>query len=244
MLLRILILFIFSSSLIGEDSFWYKPKFMQHSVSYLYGNTFKVGERDRETMSFDHFSVWEWGEIYAFLDYMHFDEDDDEAYFEIKPKISLSYLFDIKMELGPVKDVFWSNEFNYSNLGGAEVYLTGLGVKMDVPGFKWWNMNLYFREDVKVNGRGTYQFSTDWCIPINISDKIKLHIEGFADFAGTSGNSKHNILFSPQVLLDVGNIFGKPGSLYAGTEYIYWQNKFGIEGVDEEVWQFIVKYSF
>ena len=233
-----------SVTILAEEGFWHKPKFMGHSLSYLYGNTFKVGERDRELVSFDHFSVWEWGEIYAFLDYMYFDEDDDEAYFEIKPKLSLSYLFDEKMELAPVKDVFWANEFNYSNLGGAEVYLTGLGVKLDVPGFKWWNMNLYFREDVKVNGRGIYQFSTDWCVPINISEKFKFEFKGFADFAGTSGNSKHNILFSPQFLLDVGNIFGKPGSLYAGTEFIYWQNKFGIDCVDEEVWQFIVTYRF
>ncbi|MCM8540017.1 MAG: hypothetical protein NE328_07040 [Lentisphaeraceae bacterium] len=43
-----------------------------------------------------------------------------------------------------------------------------------------------------------------------------------ADFAGSSGDSKHNILFSPQILLDVGNIFGKAGNLYCGAEYIYW----------------------
>ena len=244
MFLRILAFMLLYGGLTADENFWYKPNFMEHSVSYLYANTFKVGERDREIISFDHFSKWQWGEVYAFLDYTYFDEDDDEAYFEIKPKISLSYLFDKKLEAGPVKDVFWANEFNYSNLGGAEVYLTGLGVKLDVPGFKWWNMNLYFREDVKVNGRGTYQFSTDWCIPISISDKIKFEFKGFADFAGTSGNSRHNILFSPQFLLDVGNIYGKPGSFYAGTEFIYWQNKFGIEGVDEEVWQFIVTYRF
>ena len=244
MIIRFVLLLFLANSLSADEDFWYKPKFMAHSISYMYGNTFKVGERDRSVISPDHFSVWEWGEIYSFIDYTQFDEEDDEIYWEFKPKLSLSYLLGEKLEFGPVKDLFLANEFNYSNLGSAEVYLTGLGVKLDVPGFKWWNINVYFREDVKVNGRGTYQVSTDFCIPIDISNKVKLRIEGFADFAGSSGDSCQNILFSPQLLLDVGNIVGKPGSLFAGTEYIYWDNKFGIEGVREEVWQFIVKYSF
>jgi nucleoside-specific outer membrane channel protein Tsx len=244
MTFKLLTFLLLSLSLSAEDLDWFKPNYMQHSISYLRGNTYEFGDRDRSTGSIDHFSVWNWGELYAFMDYSYYDNGHDDAYYEIKPKISLNYLTGEKLEYGIIKDVFIANEFNHSTEKTTEVYLTGLGVKLDVPYFQWWNMNLYWRNDIKVAGEGTYQFSTDWAIPINLHPKIKIRCEGFADFAGTEGNSTHNILFSPQLIFDVGNLFGKPDTLFTGTEYINWQNKYGVDGVNEEVWQFIIKYYF
>jgi nucleoside-specific outer membrane channel protein Tsx len=228
----------------AEEKSWYEPEYVKHSIAILKGNTYEVGERRREVGTVDHFSVWKWGEIYSFVDYTFFDEQDDETYFEIKPKLSLSYLSGESLEYGIIKDFFLATEFNYSSEKTTEVYLGGLGVKLEVPGFQWWNMNLYYREDVKAAGGGTYQFSTDWGIPFQLHDKFKFQFEGFADFAGTEGHSKHNIIFSPQILMDLGHFVGQSDKLYIGAEYTYWQNKFGIDGVDEEVCQFIVKFYF
>ena len=48
---------------------------------------------------------------------------------------------------------------------------------------------------------------------------------------------------APQLLLDVGNLWGAEDRLYAGVEYQVWRNKFGIEGADEDNPQLIVTWK-
>ena len=33
-------------------------------------------------------------------------------------------------------------------------------------------------------------------------------------------------------------------TFYLGTEYKYWKNKFGLEGITEEVWQILAQVQF
>ena len=66
--------------------------------------------------------------------------------------------------------------------------------------------------------------------------------EGFFDYAWGNNPKEDNIITGPRLLIDVGKFFSSPGQLQAGVEYQIWRNKFGIDGVDEDVAQAMVKW--
>ncbi len=67
--------------------------------------------------------------------------------------------------------------------------------------------------------------------PLEIG-QAKILIDGFFDFVAGYGPQAQNFHFSPQIKLDIGNFWGKPGVLYAGVDIDYWTNKFGIQDSD------------
>ena len=51
----------------------------------------------------------------------------------------------------------------------------------------------------------------------------------------------------PQIKLDVSNFWGAPGVLYAGVEYQYWNNKYGLGDTlidDQSSVSALVKFHF
>ncbi|MCH2206644.1 MAG: hypothetical protein MK132_12325 [Lentisphaerales bacterium] len=53
-----------------------------------------------------------------------------------------------------------------------------------------------------------------------------MRVDRFINIAGSEAETKENILFVPQIPLDVGRLFNKPDKLFAGVEYSYWDHKF------------------
>ena len=51
------------------------------------------------------------------------------------------------------------------------------------------------------------------------------------------------LLAQPQLLLDLGNLWGAKDKLFAGVEYQYWHNKFGVDGVDESLPQVMLLWQ-
>ncbi|MCM8533955.1 MAG: DUF5020 family protein [Lentisphaeraceae bacterium] len=226
-----------------DSSSIFTPKFMDNSISFLHGNDYKFGERDKTIFTFEHFSAWEWGDVFSFADHIIQDHGENITYWEFQPRFSLSYLTGKNMEFGIVKDVLIANEYN-ANDKGFKAYLAGIGFKLDLSdlGFKHFNLNLYYRNEIGYKG-DTYQVTANWNYPIHVSD-LKFRITGFVDFAGAEGDKKENLLFVPQIVMDVGDLFNKPNQLYMGVEYSNWNNKFGAKGVNEELFQFLIKYHF
>jgi hypothetical protein len=66
--------------------------------------------------------------------------------------------------------------------------------------------------------------------------------EGFADYAYGLDPSEDNLIAGPRLLIDAGKAWGSPGVLQVGVEHQIWRNKFGIDGVDEDVTQLMVKW--
>lgn len=66
----------------------------------------------------------------------------------------------------------------------------------------------------------------------------------FADFVKSTGNTAAYAELEPRLWLDAGALWGAPGHLEVGVEYFWWQDKYGIEGVDEEVVEPAVKWTF
>lgn len=90
----------------------------------------------------------------------------------------------------------------------------------------------------------TLKTTLAWQYPLQINH-IPFVIEGFADFAGDEGiNKEPHQLIVPRFLLDLGHLNGNPNKFFAGIEWQYWHNKFGIIGVTESVAQLQLKYLF
>ena len=67
--------------------------------------------------------------------------------------------------------------------------------------------------------------------------------EGFFDYAWGEDPLEDNIITAPRLLVDVGGLAGwGENQLQVGVEYQIWRNKFGIDGMDEDVPQAMVKW--
>jgi nucleoside-specific outer membrane channel protein Tsx len=161
-------------------------------------------------------------------------------YSEFSPRLSLGKISGKKLAFGPVKDVLLAGTVEMGN--GFHNYLYGVGFSLDLPKFAFFDLNVYVRNALGQKGT-TYQITPAWALPFSIGS-AKLMFEGFADIAGSEGTAKSNIDFQPRLLLDVGNYMGSPDSIWLGVEYIYWHNKFGVDGVDEYAPQAMLKWVF
>ena len=81
-----------------------------------------------------------------------------------------------------------------------------------------------------------------WGAPFKLGP-LPLVFEGFLDFAWGEDPLQDNLLTAPRLLVDIGQLAGiGAGTLQAGVEYQIWRNKYGIDGMDEDVAQAMVKW--
>src|SRR3990167_82219 len=122
--------------------------FQDNSISYLNGSNFnqmnfdEEEQRSQSTYTFEHASGWNWGDIFAFYDYVDayniqysgsfeqgtFDasEKSNFYYMEISPRVSGSWVTGQSLAFGPVKDVLAAFVYEKGNGGpGTENYLYG-----------------------------------------------------------------------------------------------------------------------
>jgi len=93
----------------------------------------------------------------------------------------------------------------------------------------------------------TYQTTIAWSHPIQIA-KLPLVFDGFVDWALEEGDNKSksvsNLHAQPALVADISALWDKPNLLMLGMEYLYWKNKFGIEGLDENIPQLLIRSIF
>ena len=106
-------------------------------------------------------------------------------------------------------------------------YLYGVGVSLDVPGARYFNVNLYQRNNSGGADDNT-QITLVWAFPI--ADGLFLY-DGFLDATDEIGAGASSMNFTSQIKWDLGKsvLSMKPGKLYLGLELAYWNNKFGIQ---------------
>ncbi len=221
-------------------------------VQLLYGNNYKLGsnapgDTSITTVTLQHASGWEYGDNYFFFDLTAETNGAERAdiYGEYYPRLSFGKITGTDMSVGILKDVLLSGGINYGT--DLIVALYGISFDLNIPAFDWFRFDVQAFDTVKgTTGREklTYQLTPSWSAPINIGP-AKFEFSGFIDIIGpTGGGSKIQFLTQPQLRLDVGNFFDKPGKFYAGIEYQYWHNKFGVDGVDDHVPQLLMMYKF
>lgn len=215
---------------------------------YLFGRN-GINETSRTTVTLDHITVRDWGDLYFFVDF--FSDGDgtgrkSDQYGEIYMHFS-GRNAGLSFGDGLIKDVALGASINQGTDFTAA--LIGPRVSFNVPGFRVLSLGLYAYDTVTDPfGRDldtTYQATLVWDRPFDIGSQ-KFLFKGFADFIGERGQGVDNqILFSPQLRWDAGHAMGKkPGVFQIGLEYNYFENKFGVASADEDSLSVFAAFKF
>ncbi len=210
------------------------------NIQLLHGRDFELGDPDRTTVTIEHANGWQYGSNFFFVDL--YDNIGLEVYAEAYGYLSLSKLSGTKIGFGPIQDMSIVGGLNISNKpenDNFKAYMAGLSLDFANPYFDYLQLDAVIFKDDGNSGRYGYQFTPVWSLPFEISP-VKFKFRGFTDFRSANTNVNHhfNILAQPQLLIDIGDLSGLPANhFYIGTEYSYWYNKYGIQGLDESVVQ-------
>lgn len=211
------------------------------NIQYLWGGQFKnpfTGTQDTQsTITVEHANAWKYGDTFLFFDVTDTEKANTGIYGELSPRLSIGKITGHDLSAPLVKDVLVAGTLEMGQ--GFRNYLYGVGFSLNLPKFNFADLNVYVRNDPKQSG-STYQVTPCWQLPFSVG-KADLLFEGFTDIAGGEGNLVFNIDAQPRLLLDLGKFWDAPKSIYLGTEFIYWHNKFGVSGVNEYAPQAMVK---
>lgn len=237
------------------------------NIQYLYGDAHQSIYFDPDKMALDstddvrsvitleHVNGWKYGDNFFFVDITNADREDatsaTEFYGEISPRLSFSKMSGKSVSAGIIKDVLFTATLevgDYVDVDGSKGfhnYLYGLAVDLDLPGVPVFQVNYYVRNEHRDVPNGKVdtgsQITLVWVKPFTVGG-LNFVFEGFFDYAYGVDPLEDNIITAPRLLLDVGALWGSPGVLQAGVEYQIWRNKFGIDGIDEDVAQAMLKW--
>lgn len=209
------------------------------SLSYLQGDKYEVGDESRQVLTVEHASGHNWGDNFFFMDHLSYDDDTVSNYFELAPRLSLSYISGSELNAGFLKDVFiattWEGGDSFNN------YLYGLGVSLNVPGFKYVGVNIYHASNDLWDD--DQQLTLTWGVPFHVGGAEFLY-DGFIDYSTSSDTNETETNFTSQLKWNIGKYVETTAPFYVGVEYAHWTNKYGIDGVDEKNPCLLVKWHF
>ena len=214
------------------------------NIQALRGNHYEVGPKKRSIITLEHASGWNFGDLYTFCDLSFREGDaDDILYCEITPRISLKKTTGIDVSYGILKDLSLAFQTEQGE-DSLDRYSYGIGIDLNLPYFKFFKVNNLIRNNPDRQDK-TFQIYTAWSLPFEVSG-AKFSFSGFADFYGEEGGATvPSQQTQPSLLLDVGDLtWNEEGKFFAGVEYQYWHNKFGIDGVTESTPQLQAKWVF
>lgn len=222
-------------------------QWQDNSLTYLYGDNFKLDPETQQTLTFEHVSGWAFGDLFIFVDGIYWDgardfkDDKYTVYGEFAPRLSASKLLGKDLSVLFIKDWLLAGCYEFGK-NADESVLVGVGVDLDIPGFDFVQLNVYRRYNDHAEAPESYQLTPVWKMTIPVAD-TSIVFDGFIDWV--FGDDTRNLHICPQLKLDVGTLVGlDENKLYAGIEYDYWQNKYGVRGVDQNTFSGIVKYHF
>lgn len=209
------------------------------SLSYLKGDNYEVVGESADVLTVEHASGHSWGDNFFFVDHLTIDGGSGfNNYYELSPRLSLSYLTKNKLSLGPVSDFYIATTWEGSTFNN---YLVGLGTSIKVPGFKYFTVNLY--QAYNDLWDDDEQLTLTWGLPFG-SGNAEFLYDGFLDWSSASDTNKAELNFTSQLKWNAGKVMGLKSPLYVGIEYAYWVNKFGIPGIDEKNPCLLIKWHF
>jgi len=233
-----LVIFLLPCSLQAGDALL----FNESSVTFQHGDNYRVGGKEQSIVTVEHLSVWSWGDVFFFYDDLHNDNTGHSSYYyEVAPRLSLSKLTGRPFSYGPIKDVLLASVIERGS-DGFDGLLFGAGLDWNVPGVAFFSSNFYYRDTDDVAGN-TWQTTFVWNVPFNVNG-VDFVLDGYTDIRGAEGLNKGDLNFNPQLKVDVGKLWGYPKVLYGGIEYSYWNNKFGIDDVNERNVSALIQMKF
>lgn len=235
-------------------------EFATTNIQYLHGTNYAdfnpnggfSHDDESDIVTIEHFNVWKYGDNFIFVDITNPTGDGDgfgttgktsgSFYAEISPRLSLGKILGKDLSWGLIQDVLFTSTLEIPESPVKQTWLYGAAVDLKLPGFQFFQVNWYIRDN-QASGIDTgQQVTLAWGAPFKLGP-VPLVFEGFFDYAWGEDPLKDNIITAPRLLVDVGELAGVgAGKLQAGVEYQIWRNKFGISGMDEDVAQAMIKW--
>lgn len=222
------------------------PSWRSSNVQFLFGNQYEIGPATRESITVEHASSWRLGESYFFTNIFNRRDEGTELYAEFYPRLSWQALTAKAPAIPLLADISLVAGINAGNLPRRDpftAYLAGIGLKFNAPKMDYLKLDLMaFKADgIETTG---IQVSPIWGMQFELG-RSRFLFKGFLDWQSSKATgAEATILTQPQLLLDIGHFYGHTNQIYAGIEYSYWYNKFGIDGVIERVPQAMLLVPF
>lgn len=228
-------------------------QWQDNSLSLLLGSDYELDPGTQHTVTFEHASGWSFGDLFMFVDGIHFDGDRDIGgkqwayYGEFAPRVSFGKLAKTDLSFGFIKDITFATCWEFGQ-NSDDNYLFGPGFDLAIPGFDFFQLNLYRRFNNGNADLASYQLTPVWKITVPVGG-TDLVFDGFIDWV--FGEGVDHLHICPQLKLDLGALLGmEKSALYAGIEYDYWKNKYAVRdgdfGLDsnQSTFSWLVKYHF
>ena len=236
------VLIIIASSVSAGSLF----QWTSNNFQLLHGNGFELGETHRTTITFEHANAWAYGDNFMFVDIVQRDDVGLQLYGEWYPRLSMSKVLNRNLSNRVFKDIFLVGGLNHSTLPEGDpfkAYLLGIGTTFNLPVAGVLNLNVMAQKHDQEKTTGI-QVTPSWSIPFRIGN-LDFRFDGFLDWvSASSSGGKPFILAQPQLLLDIGKLTNTGKGIFLGIEYFYWRNKFGIDGVNDNAAQVMLKFDF
>jgi hypothetical protein len=229
-----------------------RAQFATTNVQALYGlSGFKESILDYNTedgkqltLTVNHFSVWKYGDNFAFVDMSRGDylgtNSQSTVYAEWHPRFFFNKVFGHEGNtLGILRN--WGPAFEVNQGKNFWAYLAGVGVDFDLPiQYSFLSLNVFYRQDsVQIGGipnitNKTWQISPSWGIPFSLGP-LPVLFTGFVDVMGAkdfAGAKTWDLMAQPELLFDVVGAAGGPrNAVLVGVEWYLHYNaaldKFG-----------------
>ena len=222
-------------------------QWQDNSLTYLYGDSYKLDPETQQTITFEHASGWAFGDLFIFVGGIYWDgardfKDDSYTFYgEVAPRLSFGKILNKDLSVLFIRDFLLASCYEFGKNADQSV-LVGPAIDLDLPGFDFFQLNLYRRFNDLQDSPESFQLTPVWKTTIPLAD-TSIVFDGFIDWV--FGDDTRNLHICPQIKLDVGALVGmEKNKLYAGIEYDYWDNKYGVRGADQNTFSGIVKYHF
>ena len=193
------------------------------SVTYLNGSNCRVDGPDKQVLTFEHAAGTSWGDSFFFFDHLRADNGGRSNYAEWSPRLSLGKLSNTELKYGIVKDVLFTSTVEMSSL--QTNFLYGVATDLSVPGFNYFNLNFYRRNNDGV--ADNWQLTTTWAIPFSLCE-LQFLYDGFLDWSSATADQSASMNMTSQLKWALHPLLNMKSKLYVGVEYVYWRNKYGI----------------
>jgi len=213
--------------------------FSSSKVEILWADYDKRSSGEGFLFTFANATGFTKGDSYFFVDVGDAADRDetDGIHMEFGPRLSLLRAFGDGQREGFVKDVYLiaQLDFDANRFNQRTTYMAGLSVDLNLSGWKFFKVHLQYRDDPLFEG-SSVQLNLVWNSSFGKDGKFSF--EGFLDYTTDEGASESNTLTQPVLMWHANKHVG------IGIEYQYWQNRLGIDGLDESTPQAIVRWTF
>ena len=224
----------------SNDSWANLVNWYDFSLSGVYGENYQLSDNELKIITMESAVDYSFGDHFIFVDNKYDSDNEYHAYAELLLRASCKKIFDYKVDFGRLKDVLVALRIEHAYPLGEDNQAYGIGMDWDIPGFRYFKVNAFMRENDVVDDNALLNLV--WGYPFKGFGQEFLY-DGFFDWvSGVSGQYKTSFNLTSQLKWQVTEFNKKP--LYLGVEYVYWNNKFGVEDVNERNINALLKFHF